>query len=442
MEQRTVSETVPSASLGTVFPSMDAASITSAPATASAVSPRAVAASASAATKSGANRNATSHRRHVVPSCSCSCSSGGSCSSGSESRRLSVPRARAKSTSAPASVRPSLSAPASRNQKTNCDALSRNASTSSTSTRVSQPDAPPRSCFASRQTGLATRPARRMNTRRSVWLRNSSGGTSAGAPEPGTPSASAFFLRSRRRVSSTAAVVANRANETPETATPTRSATSRPMASQSHESASSSNTPRSPSAKTTRPGASLPSGAAYRRKAARATKPSRDVDGMASSSSDGIIITGSERCLRLAPRTASSPPSRRPARVNARFSHANVACASGRMRSPALERVEVRRGRVGTRAFVSASRMPNTRPFGRSSRAGERSKRGAAKETRTFCPRASFRVSCGTSRTRRGASAPTAPCSGDAIGHAVVVSQIGTQLFSSRAHGAMSSLHF
>ena len=47
-----------------------------------------------------------------------------------------------------------------------------------------------------------------MNTRRSVWLRNSSGGTSAGAPEPGTPSA--FFLRSRRRVSSTAAVVANR----------------------------------------------------------------------------------------------------------------------------------------------------------------------------------------------------------------------------------------
>ena len=83
----------------------------------------------------------------------------------------------------------------------------------------------------------------------------------------------------------------------------------------------------------------------------------------------------------------------------------------------------MRRGRVGTRAFVSASRMPNTRPVGRSSRAGERSKRGAAKETRTFCPRASFRVSCGTSRTRRGASAPTAPCSGDAIGHAVVVSQ-------------------
>ena len=83
----------------------------------------------------------------------------------------------------------------------------------------------------------------------------------------------------------------------------------------------------------------------------------------------------------------------------------------------------MRRGRVGTRAFVSASRMPNTRPVGRSSRAGERSKRGTAKETRTFCPRASFRVSCGTSRTRRGASAPTAPCSGDAIGHAVVVSQ-------------------
>ena len=72
---------------------------------------------------------------------------------------------------------------------------------------------------------------------------------------------------------------------------------------------------------------------------------------------------------------------------------------------------------------MSASRMPNTRPVGRWSRAGERSKRGAAKETRTFCPRASFRVSCGTSRTRRGASAPTAPCSGDAIGHAVVVSQ-------------------
>ena len=91
--------------------------------------------------------------------------------------------------------------------------------------------------------------------------------------------------------------------------------------------------------------------------------------------------------------------------------------------------VEVRRGRVGTRACVSASRMPSTRPVGRSSRAGERSKRGAAKETRTFCPRASFRVSCGTSRTRRGASAPTAPCSGDAIGHAVVVSQSESNCF-------------
>ena len=93
----------------------------------------------------------------------------------------------------------------------------------------------------------------------------------------------------------------------------------------------------------------------------------------------------------------------------------------------------MRRGRVGTRAFVSASRMPNTRPVGRWSRAGERSKRGAAKETRTFCPRASFRVSCGTSRTRRGASAPTAPCSGDAIAHAVVVSQSNPTVFFARA---------
>ena len=86
--------------------------------------------------------------------------------------------------------------------------------------------------------------------------------------------------------------------------------------------------------------------------------------------------------------------------------------------------------------------MPNTRPVGRWSRAGERSKRGAAKETRTFCPRASFRVSCGTSRTRRGASAPTAPCSGDAIGHAVVVSQSEPNCFLRARMGAMSSLHF
>lgn len=87
---------------------------------------------------------------------------------------------------------------------------------------------------------------------------------------------------------------------------------------------------------------------------------------------------------------------------------------------------------------MSASRMPNTRPVGRWSRAGERSKRGAAKETRTFCPRASFRVSCGTSRTRRGASAPTAPCSGDAIGHAVVVSQSEPNCFLRARMGAMS----
>ena len=50
--------------------------------------------------------------------------------------------------------------------------------------------------------------------------------------------------------------------------------------------------------------------------------------------------------MRLAPRVfASSPPSRRPARVNARFSHANVACANGRTRSPALKR---RGGEEGT----------------------------------------------------------------------------------------------
>ena len=207
------------------------------------------------------------------------------------------------------------------------------------------------------------------------------------------------------------------------------------MASQSHESASSSNTPRSPSAKTTRPGASLPSGAAYRRNAARATKPSRDVDGMAS-------ISRSETSSRLAPRTASSPPSRRPARVNARFSHANVACASGRMRSPALERRGGEEG-TGRDACVRVSVADAEHAASREVVARGRAFETGSGEGNTHVLPARI-VSCVVRDIPDAARSLGAHrallwrrdwtrCRGQSI---------GTQLFSSRAHGAMSSLHF
>ena len=281
-----------------------------------------------------------------------------------------------------------------------------------------------------------------MNTRRSVWLRNARRRHERGRAARTGDAERERFLRSRRRVSSTAAVVAETRERNPETATPTRSATSAAMASQSHESASSSNTPRSPSAKTTRPGASLPSGAAYRRKAARARNR------RAAAGEDPHHhrrrwhrSSRSETTARLAPRTASSPPSRRPARVNARFSHANVACASGRMRSPALERG----GEEGTGrdACVRVSVADAEHAASREVVARGRAFETGSGEGNTHVLPARI-VSCVVRDIPDAARSLGAHrallwrrdwtrCRGQPI---------GTQLFSSRAHGAMSSLHF
>ena len=127
---------------------------------------------------------------------SCSCSSGGSPFVGIRVTAL-CPRAREEHQRA-ASVRPSRSARVAQ-PKTN-RRVDRNASASSTSTRFA-PGRSARSCFATRL--VATRPARRMNTRRSVGCETAPEARRGAPGQPGTPNAFLPFapprLEYRRR---------------------------------------------------------------------------------------------------------------------------------------------------------------------------------------------------------------------------------------------------